>query len=67
MLCQKYIRYTKVNLIVDEYDGEILDEVERASLTNFQIRKCLHMMKKKGSKNTFCMLQKRNGKKDYLS
>ena len=47
MLCQKYIRYTKVNLIVDEYDGEILDEVERASLTNFQIRKCLHMMKKK--------------------
>ena len=53
MLCQKYIRYTKVNLIVDEYDGEVLDEVERASLTNFQARKCLHMMKKKGSKNTF--------------
>ena len=29
MLCQKYIHYTKkINLIVDEYDGEVLDEAK---------------------------------------
>ena len=67
MLCQKYIHYTKINLIVDEYDGEVLDEVERASLTNFQIRKCLHMMKKKGSKNMCRMLQNAKIDKNYLS
>ena len=29
MLCQKYIHYPKkINLIVDEYDGEVLDEAK---------------------------------------
>ena len=69
MLCQKYIHYTKkINLIVDEYDGEVLDEAKRASLTNFQIRKCLHMMKKKRLKKHVLNVTKcKNRKKDYLS
>ena len=53
MLCQKYIHYTKkINLIVDEYDGEVLDEAKKNFPDKFSDKEMLTYDEKRKAQRT---------------
>ena len=54
MLCQKYIHYPKkINLIVDEYDGEVLDEAKKNFPDKFSDREMLTYNEKEKAQKTY--------------